>query len=229
LTGAPAPQAADHIPVAPSPRPAPEASRPRRVIAILAALVVAALVAFAVNKLWLSKHAEDSEHREAATPGATAMPVTPPTVAEPVFAPPPHSIAVMPFANMSGDAKQEYFSDGVSEELLNALSRLNELQVAARTSSFSFKGQNVDVSTIAHKLNVGTVLEGSVRRAGRTVRITVQLVNAVSGFHLWSQTYDRDLKDILAVQTEVATAVAQQLQVELLGDVAARIEVGGDP
>jgi TolB-like protein len=84
---------------------------------------------------------------------------------------------------MSGDPTQDYFSDGVTEELLNSLSRLNELQVVARTSSFSFKGQNADILTIAHKLNVGTILEGSVRRAGNTVRITVQLINAASGFH----------------------------------------------
>ena len=144
-----------------------------------------------------------------------------------VFTPPPHSIAVLPFVNMSGDAGQEYFSDGISEELLNSLSRLNELQVVARTSSFSFKGQSVDVSTIAHKLNVGVILEGSVRRAGNTVRITAQLINAVSGFQMWSQTYDRDLSDILEVQTDVATSVAQQLKVQLIGDEVDRIEVGG--
>jgi TolB-like protein len=129
--------------------------------------------------------------------------------------------------NMSGDAKQEYFSDGLSEELLNALSRIEELQVAARTSSFSFKGRDVDIGTIARKLNVGAVLEGSIRRSGNTVRVTTQLVNAVTGFHVWSQTYDRDLKNILVVETDIATAVAQQLQVKLLGNEAAKIEVGG--
>jgi TolB-like protein len=143
------------------------------------------------------------------------------------FSPPAHSVAVLPFANLSGDPNQEYFSDGVSEELLNALSRIDALQVAARTSSFSFKRKDVDIGTIARKLNVATVLEGSVRRSGNTVRVTAQLVNAVNGFHLWSQTYDRELKDILAVQAEVATAVAQQLQVKLLGDQAAKIDVGG--
>jgi adenylate cyclase len=143
------------------------------------------------------------------------------------FAPPVHSVAVLPFANFSGDAQQEYFSDGISEELINSLSHIHELEVAARTSSFSFKGQNVDVGTIARKLNVAAVLEGSVRRSGKTVRITAQLINTVNGFHMWSETYDRNLKDILAVQTEVATSVAQQLQVKLLGDEASRIEVGG--
>jgi TolB-like protein/Flp pilus assembly protein TadD len=128
---------------------------------------------------------------------------------------------------MSGDPKQDYFSDGVSEELLNALSRLNDLQVVARTSSFSFKGKDVDVATIAHKLNVGAVLEGSVRRAGNTVRITAQLINTVTGFHLWSETYDRPFTDIFKVQTEVATAVAKQLETRLAGDEPARLEVGG--
>jgi eukaryotic-like serine/threonine-protein kinase len=147
--------------------------------------------------------------------------------AAPVFAPPPHSIAVLPFVNLSGDAKQEYFSDGITEELLNAISRLSDLQVMARTSSFSFKGQNMDIATIAQKLNVGAILEGSVRRNADTVRITVQLINAVNGFHLWSQTYDRKLTDILKVQTDVATSVAQQLEVKLLADTVSKIEVGG--
>ena len=144
-----------------------------------------------------------------------------------VFAPPPHSIAVLPFVNMSGDKEQEYFSEGLTEELLNSLSRLEELQVAARTSSFSFQGEHPDIATVAHKLNVGAVLEGSVRRSGHTVRITTQLVNGVTGFHLWSQTYDRDLKDVLKLQTEIANAVASALKVTLLGDVSAKIEVGG--
>ena len=109
------------------------------------------------------------------------------------FNPPPHSIAVLPFVNLSGDKEQEYFSDGLTEELLNSLAEINELQVAARTSSFSFKGKDTDIGTIAHKLNVGAVLEGSVRRSAHTIRITAQLINAVTGFHLWSKTYDRDL------------------------------------
>jgi tetratricopeptide (TPR) repeat protein len=99
--------------------------------------------------------------------------------------------------------------------------------VVARTSSFSFKGQNVDVPTIAHRLNVGAILEGSVRRAGNTVRITAQLINTVTGFHLWSDTYDRPLTDIFKVQTEVATAVAQQLETKLAGNQPAKLEVGG--
>lgn len=143
------------------------------------------------------------------------------------FSPPPHSIAVLPFVNMSGDASQDYFSDGISEELLDSLSRLNGLQVAARTSSFSFKGQQIDAATIARKLNVGALLEGSVRRAGNTVRISAKLINTVTGFQLWSQTYDRSLTDVLKVQSDVATSVARQLETTLGADEAAKMNVGG--
>ncbi len=143
------------------------------------------------------------------------------------FDPPSHSIAVLPFVNMSDDKEQEYFSEGLTEELLNSLSRLNELQVAARTSSFSFQGEHPDIATVAHKLNVGAVLEGSVRRSAQTVRITVQLINGVTGFRLWSQTYDRDLGDVLKLQTEIANAVASAMKVTLLSDARAKIELGG--
>jgi TolB-like protein/Flp pilus assembly protein TadD len=143
------------------------------------------------------------------------------------FSPPAHSLAVLPFVNMSGDPKQDYFSDGLAEELLNSLVTIRDLQVAARTSSFSFKGEKVDVADIGRKLNVGAVLEGSVRKDGNHVRITAQLINAVTGFHLWSQTYDRDLKNILSLQTDIATAVSRALQATLLADAAAGIEVGG--
>jgi adenylate cyclase len=134
---------------------------------------------------------------------------------------------VLPFVNMSGDKEQDYFSDGLTEELLNSLSRISELQVAARTSSFYFKGEHADLPTIAHKLNVASVLEGSVRRSGRTIRVTAQLTNAITGFHLWSQTYDRELSDVLQLEAEIANAVATSLKIPLLGDVAVKIEVGG--
>jgi TolB-like protein/Flp pilus assembly protein TadD len=143
------------------------------------------------------------------------------------FAPPARSVAVLPFVNLSGDKEQEYFSDGLTEELLNSLAEINELQVAARTSAFSFKGKDNDIGTIARQLNVGAVLEGSVRRSANTIRITAQLINAVTGFHLWSKTYDRDLGDVLKLQTEIATSVASALKVTLLGDVAAKVELGG--
>ena len=175
-------------------------------LAAVAVVVFAALAYFVADKFWISKHL---------TPSAAA------------FAPPPHSIAVLPFVNLSGDKEQDYFSDGLTEELLNSLAEINELQVAARTSSFYFKGKDVDLGTVAHKLNVGAVLEGSVRRSANTIRITAQLINAVTGFHLWSKTYDRDLGDVLKLQTEIATAVASALKVTLLGDVAAKVELGG--
>jgi TolB-like protein len=185
--------------------------------AIAAVVILGALAYLAVDKLWILKH-----------PAPPAAPPTfPPGVAPVAFAPPPHSIAVLPFVNMSGDPKQEYFSDGLTEELLNSLARINELQVAGRTSSFYFKGKDVDLGTVAHKLNVAAVLEGSVRRSAHTVRITAQLINAVTGFHLWSQTYDRDLGDVLKVQTEIANSVASALKVTLLGDTAAKIALGG--
>ena len=142
------------------------------------------------------------------------------------FAPPPHSVAVLPFVNLSGDKEQEYFSDGLTEELLNSLAHIDGLQVAARTSSFSFR-ERPDISDVAHRLNVATVLEGSVRRSGHTVRVTAKLVNARTGFHLWSNTYDRDLGDVLKLQTEIAMAVATALEVTLLGDVSTKIELGG--
>jgi TolB-like protein/tetratricopeptide (TPR) repeat protein len=184
------------------------------VLAIVAVCVVAALALLLAYKFWIPQHATPE------TPGRGAIPPT-------AFNPPPHSIAVLPFVNLSGDKEQEYFSDGLTEELLNSLAEINELQVAARTSAFSFKGKDTDISTIARKLNVGAVLEGSVRRSAHTIRITAQLINAVTGFHLWSKTYDRDLGDVLKLQTEIATAVAGALKVTLLGDVAAKVELGG--
>jgi TolB-like protein/tetratricopeptide (TPR) repeat protein len=168
----------------------------------------------------------DTFLKQAASP--PTPPAAPATAAPTAFNPPPHSIAVLPFVNMSGDASQQYFSDGLTEELLNSLSRINELQVAARTSSFSFEGEHADIAAVAHKLNVATVLEGSVRRSGQTIRVTAQLNNAVTGFHLWSQTYDRSLGDVLKLQTEIATEVAGALKVRLLSsDAAAKIEIGG--
>ncbi len=127
------------------------------------------------------------------------------------------SVAVLPFVNMSDDAANEYFADGLSEELLNVLSRIRGLRVVSRTSAFSFKGVQVDVPTVAQKLNVATVLEGSVRKAGTRVRITVQLVNAATDSHLWSETYDRELEDIFAVQDDIAQSVVREIRAALLG------------
>jgi len=125
------------------------------------------------------------------------------------------SIAVLPFANMSGDREQEYFSDGLAEEAINALSRIPGMKVIARTSAFAFKGKQQDIRTIAGALGVANILEGSVRKAGNRVRVTAQLVSATDGSHLWSDRYDRDLTDIFAIQDEIAAAIAAALQVRL--------------
>jgi TolB-like protein/Tfp pilus assembly protein PilF len=206
---------ADRASVATGPAPAirgrsPASWRSSRALLVAVALVLAVGAGYvALDKLWIARRAA-------------------PTVAAPAaFAPPLHSVAVLPFVNMSGDKEQEYFSEGLTEEILNSLADISTLQVAARTSSFYFKGKDVDLGTIARKLNVGAILEGSVRRSGNTVRITTQLINAVTGFHLWSHTYDRDLGDVLKLETEIASAVASALKVSLLGEVAAKIELGG--
>ena len=130
---------------------------------------------------------------------------------------PEKSIAVLPFVNMGEDKEKEYFSDGISEELLNLLAKIPQLQVTARTSSFSFKGKEVAIPEIARTLHVAHVLEGSVRKAGNSVRITAQLIKAGTDTHLWSQTYDRKLDDIFAIQDEIAADVVKQLKVTLLG------------
>ena len=125
------------------------------------------------------------------------------------------SIAVLPFTNLSGDATRDYFSDGMSEELLNLLARVPGLQVASRTSAFAYKGRNVDIRQVGRELGVETVLEGSVRQAGDQVRITAQLIDTETGFHLWSDTYDRQLADIFQVQDEIAGAIVEKLRIQL--------------
>ena len=137
------------------------------------------------------------------------------------------SIAVLPFVDRSPAKDQEYFADGLSEELLNVLAQIRDLKVAGRTSSFQFKGQTGDLRLIGEKLNVATILEGSVRKASERVRITARLVNVADGFHLWSQTYDRTLDDIFAVQDDIAASVAAALEVALLGGRCRAIPKGG--
>jgi TolB-like protein/Flp pilus assembly protein TadD len=127
------------------------------------------------------------------------------------------SIAVLPFVNMSPDPEQEYFSDGISEEILNLLAKVPELRVTSRSSAFSFKGQNVDIPTMAARLNVAHVLEGSVRKSGNQLRITAQLIEVTTDTHLWSETYDRELKGVFAIQDEIAAAVVDALKITLLG------------
>ncbi len=129
---------------------------------------------------------------------------------------PSQSIAVMPFVNISADPEQEYFCDGLTEELINALSRIRDLKVVARTSAFTFKGGSYDVRKIGRKLDVRTVLEGSVRKSGSRVRITAQLINVIDGYHLWSERYDRELKDIFKIQDEISLAITNTLKVKLL-------------
>jgi TolB-like protein/regulator of sirC expression with transglutaminase-like and TPR domain len=136
------------------------------------------------------------------------------------------SIAVLPFVNMSDDKENEYFSDGLSEELLNLLAKIPRLHVAGRTSSFKFKGTNEDLRIIGEQLNVANVLEGSVRKSGARLRITAQLVDTENGYHLWSETYDRNLTDIFAVQDEIAANVVAALKVTLLGDQAISVNRG---
>jgi TolB-like protein len=194
--------------------------RSRPALPVMVAALAVAVAYFAAEKFWISKQMRSP-------PVASTAPTTAVSATPTAFSPPPHSIAVLPFVNMSSDKEQEYFSDGLTEEILNSLARINELQVSARTSSFSFKGKDTDIVTIGHKLNVAAVLEGSVRRSGHAVRVTAQLNNAVTGFHLWSQTYDLELKDVLNMQTEIATAVARALKVTLLNEETARIEIGG--
>jgi len=151
---------------------------------------------------------------ETAEPAA----VEPAELAAAKFAPPDRSIAVLPFADMSPDKDQEYLSDGLSEELLNLLAKVPELRVASRTSAFSFKGKEVKIADVASELNVGHVLEGSVRKAGNRVRITAQLIDATHDVHLWSETWDRTLDDVFAIQDEIAANVVSELKVALLGD-----------
>ena len=123
-----------------------------------------------------------------------------------------NSIAVLPFINLSGDKDNEYFSDGITEELLNALAKVDGLQVTSRTSSFAFKGKNIDIREIGRQLGVKIVLEGSVRKYGKRVRVTAQLINADDGYHKWSDTFDRDLEDIFAVQDEITSSIVDQLK-----------------
>lgn len=126
-----------------------------------------------------------------------------------------NSVAVLPFVNMSSDIENEYFSDGITEEIINALTKIESLQVTARTSSFSFKGKNLDVRLIGQQLGVETVLEGSVRKVGKRVRITAQLINVQDGYHLWCQNYDRQLEDIFAIQDEISIKIAEKLREHL--------------
>ncbi len=134
------------------------------------------------------------------------------------------SIAVLPFVNMSADPENEYFTDGIAEEIINALTKIQALRVASRTSSFAFKGKNEDIGEIGKKLKVATVLEGSVRKAGTKLRVTAQLVNVADGYHLWSERYDRELEDVFAIQDEIAQNIVRALRVVLSDEEKRAIE-----
>ena len=139
---------------------------------------------------------------------------------------PEKSIAVLPLVNTSGDPSNEYFSDGLSEELIAVLAKIPDLKVIGRSSSFLFKGKSDDSKAIGEKLGVAHLIEGSVRKQDDRVRIVAELINAIDGRSLWSETYDRELKDVFAVQNEIATAVADQMKVKLLGQSARAEAVG---
>jgi len=181
----------------------------RKLDFIIVGLLALALAYFAIDKFVLNT-SQDAELMQATTEAETAQ-----VIKADNSETADKSIAVLPFVNMSNDPDQEYFSDGISEELLNVLAQFPGLRVAARTSSFQFKGQNQDVPDIARQLRVSYILEGSVRKAGNRLRITAQLIDAISGFHMWSKTYDRDLDDVFAIQDEISASIGDALKIEL--------------
>jgi len=176
------------------------------------AIMIVALGFILADRLWLTPRLErQSVALTEAQPETTQIPATEKDVSHY----PPNSIAVLPFVNMSDDAANEYFSDGISEELLNHLSEVPELRVISRSSAFSFKGKDMDIPTIARRLNVAHVIEGSVRKAGNRVRITAQLIDARSDSHLWSKSYDRELENIFDIQDEISMAIVNALRESL--------------
>ena len=193
----------------------------RRLDYVIIGLLALAVVLFALDRFVVTPRREVARVAAVpAEPAATGAPTGKPATVTgiPDIESDP-SIAVLPLVNMSSDKEQEYFSDGISEELLNLLAKVPKLRVIARTSSFGFKGTNTPIPEIARQLQVASVLEGSVRKSGDKVRITAQLIRASDGSHLWSETYDRKLDDIFQVQDEIAAAVVAQLKVKLLGAV----------
>jgi TolB-like protein/Flp pilus assembly protein TadD len=195
----------------------------RKLNILTSVLVVIGLVALGLDRLLPEKTPEPS----AGTPAQSVEPAPVRQAApreeasahdpEPTDHASPQSVAVLPFVNMSDDKENEYFADGLAEEVLNLLAGIEGLNVAARTSSFTFKNTNLKLPDIARELNVGTVLEGSVRRAGNKVRVTAQLIKAHDGYHLWSETYDRELDDVFAIQSDIAAHVAEAMEATLLG------------
>jgi adenylate cyclase len=185
--------------------------------AIIVVLVIA-LAFLAIDKFVLSAGREKIAI-ESALQEATSQALSEKVIAEETFAEPSESIAVLPFVNMSDDASNEFFSDGLSEEMLNLLAKIPELRVTSRSSAFSYKGKDFKIADVGRELNVSNVLEGSVRKAGNEVRITAQLIKVDGDVHLWSETYDRSLDNIFTIQDEIATAVVKQLKLKLLGEM----------
>jgi TolB-like protein len=179
--------------------------RKNRVAIALMATIIVILACVAVDKLWISKHVSRETPAATASPVASAGITALPAISE-------KSIAVLPFVDMSQKKDQEYFSDGLSEELIDRLAHSPNLKVIARTSSFQFKGSKDDVRTIGQKLGVASLLEGSVRTSGKKLRVTAQLINASDGSHVWSETYDRDIGDVFKVQDSIAEAVVTALK-----------------
>jgi len=186
-------------------------------------IAAAALTALALG--WYFK-GQPSYRKDAAVAAPASAP-TSATAAAPIDSTP--SIAVLPFANLGGKADDEYFSDGMTEELLNVLARNTRLKVAARTSVFQYKDRGGDVREIGRTLGVGHIVEGSVRRDGERVRVTAQLIRVADGFHVWSQTWDRELKSVFALQDEIAQSLAQQLDSTLGGDAKVQSRQNVDP
>jgi TolB-like protein/Tfp pilus assembly protein PilF len=187
----------------------PKPQRRRVLLAAGFAVVAVALTALLADKLWLSKHAKTEQGAAPVASGPAAATPAGSAISE-------KSIAVLPFVDMSEKKDQEYFSDGLSEELIDLLAQVQDLHVPARTSSFYFKGKQSTIAEIAKALGVSHVLEGSVRKSGNTLRVTAQLIRADNGYHLWSKSFDRDVKDIFKVQDEIAAAVVEVLKAKLL-------------
>ena len=192
--------------------------RKRSVMSATAVVFAVALGYLVVDKFWLSKHVT-SERTSVVATGAPATTPVVPAISE-------KSIAVLPFADLSEKKDQEYFADGMTEEIINLLTKVPDLRVPARTSSFYFRGKSTKVSDIARELGVAHILEGSIRRSGNRIRVTAQLVRADNGYDLWSQTYDRDLQDVFKVQDDIANAVVQALQITLMGGPLTRQKGG---
>jgi len=191
------------------PAPSPPARPPKRTAIVVASLMGLAIAGFAVDRLWVS-----SRKAVATSERTAAVPATPAPAAS-TF--PEKSVAVLPFVDMSEKKDHEYFSDGMAEELIDMLTKIPDLRVPARTSSFYFKGKQATIADIAKALSVLYVLEGSVRTSGKTLRVTAQLIRADNGYHIWSETYDRHLDNVFEMQDEIAGAVVKALKMSLLG------------